>query len=42
MRERFELLNAVMTGMYEIPHIEKGTESWKTLGMNDFMGFDCC
>ncbi|WP_255291675.1 hypothetical protein [Bacillus pseudomycoides] len=42
MRERFELPNAVVTGMYEIRRIEKGTENWKTFGMNGFLGFGYC
>ncbi|HDR7958962.1 hypothetical protein MHB59_23520 [Bacillus sp. FSL L8-0642] len=41
-RERFELPNVVVTGMYEIMHTSEGTEGWQTLGMNGFLGLGYC
>ncbi|WP_336480406.1 hypothetical protein [Bacillus sp. FJAT-53711] len=42
LQERFELSNAVVTGMYKSLHTVEGTEGWQTLGMNGFLGFDYC
>ncbi|PDY75245.1 hypothetical protein COA08_24920 [Bacillus cereus] len=42
LRERFELPNAVVAGLYEILHTAEGTECWKNLGINGFREFDNC
>lgn len=36
LQERFKPQNAVVTGLYEILHVGKGTKNLKTLDMNVF------